>query len=183
MGAFARNVLSELRQEVQRREDLIVPLGARLHAVPTRIGERAARCLLRLVDHLPRLAHLYESSQTEGAARHVLQQSLDARLVACAEQHRLIHAQAAVLPAAHSLDDLWFDLALGQIQGKDRFLPGDLEPIEIEFGQCHKIPRGGRRRTSRGGSRGSGPVQNLPAGRRTYWQSGTAIRPRMAAKG
>ena len=39
------------------------------------------------------------------------------------------------LPSVHVLDDLRFGLVLGQIKGKDRFLPGRLQPFEIEFGQ------------------------------------------------
>ncbi len=49
-----------------------------------------------------------------------------------------------MLPSAHVLDDLRFDLLLGpvtggQVEGKDCFLPGHLEPFQIEFGQFQKI--------------------------------------------
>jgi hypothetical protein len=34
---------------------------------------------------------------------------------------------------------------LGQIKGKDRFLPGCLQPLQVELGQFHKFPRGSKR--------------------------------------
>jgi len=40
------------------------------------------------------------------------------------QEHRLVDAETAVLSSAHVLDDFRLDLVLGQIKGKDRFLPG-----------------------------------------------------------
>lgn len=53
MRAPGRNVLGELGQEVQRREDLEISLGIGDEAVSIRIGKGPARLLLGLVDHLP----------------------------------------------------------------------------------------------------------------------------------
>ena len=50
-----------------------------------------------------------------------------------------------MLPAAHVLHDFWLDLVLGQVQGKDFFLPGNFQPIHVEFGQFHKVPGRGKR--------------------------------------
>ena len=38
-------------------------------------------------------------------------------------------------PSAHVLDDFSLDLALDQIKGKDRFLPGHLQPLQVNPGQ------------------------------------------------
>ena len=64
----------------------------------------------------------------------LLHQTLDARLVARGQQHRLIDAKAAVLPSAHVLDHLRFDLLLGQVQTTIRSLNvidsiTDIEPV------------------------------------------------------
>jgi hypothetical protein len=40
-----------------------------------------------------------------------------------------------VWPSAHVLDDFSLDLALDQIKGKDRFLPGHLQPLQVNLGQ------------------------------------------------
>ena len=117
------------RQKIERGQDLIVPLGARLHAVSILVGKGPARLLFRLVDHLTRFADLHQPGQTKRAPGHVLHQTLDPCSVARRQEHRLIDAETTVLPSAHVLDDFWLDLVLGQIKGKDRFLPGDLEPI------------------------------------------------------
>ena len=53
MRALGRNVLRELRQEIQRREDLEIPLGAGGQAVALRVGEGPAGVFLGLVDDLP----------------------------------------------------------------------------------------------------------------------------------
>jgi len=150
--SLGRDVLREFGQEIQRREDLIIPPGARLQAVSTRVGKGAAASLLCLVDHLPRVAHLHQSGQTKRAPCHVLHQTLDPCPVARRQEHRLIEAKAAdhrcatvPVPSAHVLDDFWLDLLLGQVQGKDRFLPGDLKPLQIQFGQFQKIGRRGKR--------------------------------------
>ena len=50
MGSLGRDVLRELRQKIERGQDLIVPLGARLQAVSILVGKGPARLLLRLVD-------------------------------------------------------------------------------------------------------------------------------------
>jgi len=107
----------ELGQEVQRIEDLEIPLGAGYQAVSTRVGKGAAGLFLGLVDHLPGFGDLDQARQTEGTTSHVPHQTLDALLVAGRQVHRLVDAEAAVLPGAHVLDHFRFDLALGQVQG------------------------------------------------------------------
>ena len=90
MGSRSWNVLGALREEVERRQDLIVPLGARLHAVSMLIGKGPARLLLRLVDHLTRFADLHQPGQTKRAPCHVLHQTLEPCPVARRQEHRLI---------------------------------------------------------------------------------------------
>jgi len=46
------------------------------------------------------------------------------RLVARRQEYGLINTLAAVLPTAHVLDHFRFDLVLGQVEGKNGFLPG-----------------------------------------------------------
>ncbi len=105
MRTPGRNVLRELRQEVERRENLLVALWAVSQAVSRRLGEALARALLRLVNHLAGVGHLHQPRQTEGAPGHVLDHTLDARLIARRQPHRLIDAKTAVFPGPHVLDD------------------------------------------------------------------------------
>ncbi len=68
------NVLRELGQEIQRRENLEIPLRRGCDAVSVLVGKGPARLLLRLVDHLTRLADLHQPGQTKRAPGHVLHQ-------------------------------------------------------------------------------------------------------------
>ena len=82
MGSLRWDVLGELRQKIERRKDLTVPLVARLHAISILVRKGPARLLLRLVDHLTRFGHLDQSGQTKGAPGYVLDQTLDPPLIA-----------------------------------------------------------------------------------------------------
>ena len=77
-------------QIIEWLEDLKVARHSRLHPVSFRIGERPARLLLGLIDDLSRVADLHQPRQTKRATRHVLDQTLDARLIACRQKYRLI---------------------------------------------------------------------------------------------
>jgi hypothetical protein len=83
----------------------------------------------------PHLSHLARKRSVSCILGHVLHQTLDPCLVARRQEHRLIDAETAVLRTSHVLDDFWLDLVLGQIKGKDRFLPGCLQPLQVELGQ------------------------------------------------
>ncbi len=76
------SVLRELSEELQRVEDLEVPLGAALQLVAVRLGEGPARLLFGLVDHLPAFGHFHQPREAERAAGHVANQALDASAVA-----------------------------------------------------------------------------------------------------
>ncbi len=89
MRSLRRNVLRELGQEIQRREDLEVPLHPAPQAVVFRIGKRPAGLLLRLVDHLPAAGHLDEAREAKRATRHVLHHALNPRLIPRGQKHRL----------------------------------------------------------------------------------------------
>jgi hypothetical protein len=65
-----------------------------------------------------------KSIQIKATAGDVLNQSLDAGFISCRQVHGLINAETGMLPGTHILHDLWLDLALCQVQRKDRFLPG-----------------------------------------------------------
>ena len=93
---LGRDVLRELGDKVQRSKHLEVPLHAGLQQIPLRIGKRRTLVLLRLVDHFATLGHLHQPRETERAARHVLHQPPDARLVVGRKMHRLIDVKAAV---------------------------------------------------------------------------------------
>ena len=80
------------RQEIERWQDLEIPWHACLCSVSLRIGKRAASMLLGLIDDLSYDADLHQPRETEGATRHVLNQTLDARLIARRQKHRLINA-------------------------------------------------------------------------------------------
>ena len=55
------------------------------------------------------------------------------RLVARRQEYGLINTETAVLPTAHVLDHFRFDLVLGQVEGKNGFLPGRFQPIQVEL--------------------------------------------------
>ena len=117
-------MLCTLGQEIEWLQDLKVPLHSRLHSVSFRIGKGAASLLL----DLPRVADLHQTRQTERATGHVLKQTLDGRLIARRQIHRLIDTETAVRPGPHVFDHFRFDLLLGQVQLKDRVLPGNEQP-------------------------------------------------------
>jgi len=58
LRALGRNVLGELGEKLQRREDLEIPLRARGQVRVLRLREAAVGVLLGLVDHLSRLVHV-----------------------------------------------------------------------------------------------------------------------------
>ena len=78
---------------------------------------------------------IFTGRETERATRHVLHQTLNACLIACRQQHRLIDAQNAVLPSLRVLDNLRFDLRLPKVQLEDPVLPGDQQPVHIKLRQ------------------------------------------------
>lgn len=80
MRTLGWNVLGEFCHKVQRREYLEITLGARLRSVSILVGKGTARLLFGLVDHLPGVGHLDQPRQAEGAADHVLNQTLDTTL-------------------------------------------------------------------------------------------------------
>ncbi len=131
--AVRRDVLRELGDKLQRREELVIPLRAGGQTFQLRIGKGPAVGLPRLVDDLPGLRHLDQPREAERAAGHVLHEALDARLVAGGQVDRLIDAEARVRPAADVLDDFRLDLPLGQIESKNRLLPGGFQPLAVEL--------------------------------------------------
>ena len=135
-------MLCELGEKIQGREDLKVAIHSRSYSISLRIGKGAASLLFGLVDDLSCVADLHQTGQTKRAACHVLNQTLDARLIARRQKDRLIDAKAAVLPGPHVLDDFRLDLLLGQVQFEDRFLPGDQQSLHVELGQLQKIALG-----------------------------------------
>jgi len=78
----------------------------------------------------------------EWATRHVLDQTLDPRLIARRQKYRLIDTEAAVRPTPHVLDHFRFELLLSQVQFEDRVLPGDQQSLHIELRQLHKLALG-----------------------------------------
>jgi len=87
-------------------------------------GKGAASLLLGLIDDLPRVAHLHQPRETKRTARHVLDQTLDARLITRRQKHRLVDAETAVRPTPHVLDDFRLDLLLGQVE-LEAAIPGE----------------------------------------------------------
>jgi len=85
------------------------------------------------------------------------------RLVARRQEHGLINTLAAVLPTAHVLDHFRFDLVLGQVEGipARRDLPGRFQPVQVQFGQFHKVLRGGKRSVGQKQMQMRMPMQQL----------------------
>ena len=133
--ALGRNVLGEFGQEVQGREDLEIPLGPGGDPVAFRVGEGPASRLLGFEDNLTGAGHFNQSREAEGAAGNILDESLDAFVISGRQENRLIDAETGVPPGAHVLNDLRFDLALGQIKSKNCFLPDEQERRHVEFRQ------------------------------------------------
>ena len=65
MRTLCRNMLREFRQEVQRRENLEIPLGPGYDPVSILVGKGSTSLLLGLVDHLLAVGHLDHPSETE----------------------------------------------------------------------------------------------------------------------
>jgi len=93
---------------------------------------------------------LGEHRPTRAAATGRLTLRLDARRRFHTRRHLLPHPAALVgVPAivADQMGPLRRNVLreFGQVQGKHRFLPGNLEPLPIELGQFHKVPCGSKR--------------------------------------
>jgi len=76
MRTFGRNVLSEIRQEIEWRQNLEIPVGTGLNPIPILIGKGLALLLFGFVDNLSRIGYLDQTSQAKRAADHVLNQTL-----------------------------------------------------------------------------------------------------------
>ena len=103
---------------------------------------------IHLVNHLPRIAHLDQPRETEGATSHVLDQTLDTRLIARRKKHRLVHAEAADHRRAANCAcsrRLPVRSSPRQVQREDRVLPSRQQSLQIEFGQFQKITFGCKR--------------------------------------
>ncbi len=139
MISFGRNVLSELCQKIEWREDLKIPFRTCFEVVCLRIGKDLASIFLGFVDHLPTISYLDQSRQTKWAADHVLNQTLDPRPVPSGQEHGLVDTETAMFPSPHILDNFRFYLALGQVEGKHGFLPGHQQLVHVEFRQFNKV--------------------------------------------
>ena len=83
MRTFGRNVLGELCQEIDWREDLKVPIRARFEVVGPRGGKGSTSLLFGFLDNLSGIGYLDQPRQTEWATNHVLYQAFDLCLVPC----------------------------------------------------------------------------------------------------
>ncbi len=74
----------------------------------------------------------------------------------------------------------------GQVQGKDCFLPGNFQPIQVEFGQSHKVPRGGKRSAGQKHMQMRMPMQqlsvSLDGGDHARHDAGTVAEPTNASR-
>jgi len=116
------SVISAPRIQSRNAQNLEIPLRPGDEAVSIRVGKGAACLFLGLVDDLPGFGHLDQPRQSEGALAHVLHQTFDALPVVGQQNYPPIHAEAVVLRTTHALGDFHLYSALGQIQGKARFL-------------------------------------------------------------
>jgi hypothetical protein len=57
MRTFGRNVLRELRQEIEWREDLKIPIRAGFEVVGPWVGKGSTSLLLGFVDNLPDIGY------------------------------------------------------------------------------------------------------------------------------
>lgn len=64
MRALRRNVLRELRQEIEWRENLEIPIRARFEVVGIRVGKGLTSLLLGFVDNLSSIGNLNQPRQT-----------------------------------------------------------------------------------------------------------------------
>ena len=119
---------------------------ARLHPVPTLVWKDPEDMLLCLVDHLARFPHLHQPGQTKGTVMFCT--TPDARsLPGLPPTGAPTDAKTAVLPSAHVLDNFWLNLVLNQFQGKDRFSPSRIHPLQVIRRQFHNFPRVGKHAT------------------------------------
>jgi len=95
-----------------------------------RVGKGAASLLLGLVDDLSRIADLDHPKETERTTSHILDQTLDTRLVARWQKHRLIHTEPTVFPSPHVLDDCRFEALLGVHEQEQAFLKSSPEAVQ-----------------------------------------------------
>jgi len=137
-----RDVLRDLRQEIQRIEDLEIARGPGEQVLVARFGESAYRVVLGLVDHLPGLRDLDHPRLAEGTSEEVLDEALHAFLIARLQPHALVDAEARVLPGAHIGHHVLGDLALGQKQGEDLLFPLPEERLGGQPGQGQKCAVG-----------------------------------------
>ena len=66
MRTFGRNVLRELRQEIEWREDLKIPIRAGFEVVGPWVGKGSTSLLLGFVDNLPGIGYLTSRERLKG---------------------------------------------------------------------------------------------------------------------
>ncbi len=130
------DVLGELGDEVQRVEDLEVAGDPRTDAAEEvtagGLGEVSAGFLLGEVDHCALLGDADHPIETERASEHVLGETLATGEVVGVQPHRMMDAEARVVPAEHLRDDGRIDLVLLEQQVEDLLLPERLEGVGID---------------------------------------------------
>jgi hypothetical protein len=57
-------------------------------------------------------------------------------MIVASEKQIHNHPKEGRRPGAHVLDNFGLDLLLGQAKSKHRFLPGRVQPLLVELGQC-----------------------------------------------
>ena len=112
-------MLGELGEEVQGVEDLEVAGDAVEEVRARRPGESPARSLLGEVDQLGLLGDADQSLETERASEHVVGDALASGEVVGVQPHRMMHAEARVIPAEHLRDERLVDLAVLQCPRAD----------------------------------------------------------------
>ena len=101
MYTFGRNVLRELREEIEWREDLEIPARSGCQIISSGVRKGLAIAFLGLVDNLPGVGYLDQPRKTEWAADNILHQTLDTRLVTRGQKHRLVDAKTKVMLTMH----------------------------------------------------------------------------------
>lgn len=142
--AFVRNMLDDLRQEIERFKDMEVSGRAGCKYFAGRNGEVLRCVLFRAIDDMACRCDFHESGEAERAASHVFRQTLNTVAVSGAKADAAVHAEAAMTPGSHLGDQGGLDASRVQKQGEYGVFPELEERLVAEVdGEMEKAAVGG----------------------------------------
>ena len=133
-------MLSNLGKEVQRVEDLEIPVHSCTEIAAGRFRKAPAILMFRLVDHMSGRGYLQDPIQAERATGDILDKPLERIAVRGGNEHTLVNAEPGMLPRAHLFNDLMGNQHLAEEQLEHLVLPEFQKRLDRESRQGNERP-------------------------------------------